>query len=192
MACFSIPTASRECFSQFLSWVILAFLDLTFAYESCMALLYALQILPLATAWPTSACWIPWAPKSLFSSTAALTCFLYIFCVFFKMTFVHTYMINCQGTRFLTVFCHFTCTTPFVLAMLPQLKHTLWSLTFWKFVMCDWPSAECLNGQSADMQYRLPRHLPISLSLLAPFFSMYSFESTTDPGSSAPILVVNI
>ena len=44
--------------------------------------------------------------------------------------------------------------------MLLQLKHTLWPLTFWKFIMFDWPSTECLNGQSADMQYRLPRHLP--------------------------------
>ena len=39
--------------------------------------------------------------------------FFIYFCVFFKMTFVHTYMINCHGTRFPTVFCHFTCPTPF-------------------------------------------------------------------------------
>ena len=32
-----------------------------------------------------------------------------------------------------------------------------------KFVMLDFPSAECLNGQSSDMQYRLLMHLPTFL-----------------------------
>ena len=35
------------------------------------------------------------------------------FCVFFERTFVHTYMIYCEGLRLPAIFSHFACTAPF-------------------------------------------------------------------------------
>ena len=57
----------------------------------------------------------------------------------------------------------------FLLAIFPQLKQTLCLLTFWKFIVFNFPSSECLNGQSLDMQYRLLMHLPTSLIPITSF-----------------------
>ena len=88
------------------------------------------------------------------------------FCTFlclFERTIVHTYVIYCESLRLPTISYILCAPHHFLLAIFPQLKQTLCPLTFWKFIVFDFPSAECLNRQSLDMQYRLRMHLPTFL-----------------------------
>ena len=80
-------------------------------------------------------------------------------------------MINCQGTRFHTVFCHFTCVTPFSPCYATAAEAYLMAATYsGSSMVFDWPSADwMLKWQLVDMQYRLPRHLPTFLVPLSSF-----------------------
>ena len=134
-----------------------------------MALLYASWMSPLTNAWPTSACWMPQAPKPLFWSTASLTCFLHIFVSFLRWHLCTPMWYTVRALDSLQYSAILHAPHHFLLAIFPLLKHTLCPLTFWKFVMFDFPSAECLNKQLVAMQYGLQRHLPTFLVPISSF-----------------------
>ena len=102
--------------------------------------------------------------------------FFIYFGVFLKMTLVHTYMINCQGTRFPTVFCHFMCPTPFSTCYASAAEtylmaahilevHHVWLTLCWTL---KWEMGRhAIQTTQAISQ--------LSLYLLGPFFLMYSF-----------------
>ena len=113
MACFSIPTASRECLSGFLSQTILAFSDLTFALQEshgsslCFPNITVSNWLAHLGLLNTSS-----TQTSVLQHSLPYLLFIY-FCVFLRWHLCIPTLINCQGTRFHTVFCHFMCATPF-------------------------------------------------------------------------------
>ena len=78
-------------------------------YESYIALLHASFMSLVATAWPTSACWMPQAPRELFLSTASLTYLLYLFVSGLNRHLcVHMWYI----VRLAVIFSHFTRLAP--------------------------------------------------------------------------------
>ena len=109
------------------------------------------------------------APKPLFQSTASLTCFLYIFVSFLRWHLFTPMWYTVRVSDSLQYSVILRAPHHFLLAIFPQLKHTLCLLTFWKFIVFNFPSAEHLNGQLADMQYRLLRHLPTFLVPISSF-----------------------
>ena len=177
VACFSIPTASRECLSGFLclgNFSLLGPYSSIWAYESCMALLCASPSVTIGQL-PDPLHPVEYLkhPNLCFVALASLTYLLYIFVSFLRWhlcAHIHDKLLVSQiPDSILSFYMHH--------AIFCLLCFHNWSIPYGCshsecFIMFDWPSAECLNrtiSRHAIQTY--PGISQLSLSLLAPFFS---------------------
>ena len=105
---------------------------------------------------------MPWKPKPLFLSTASLTSFLYFIVSALRRHLCAPMWYTMRLSDSLQYSFIFYVLHHCLLATFPQLKQILCPSAFWKLVVF-LPSAESLNGQSSEVQYRFLMHLPTFL-----------------------------
>ena len=177
IVCFSIPTASRECLPGFLSQVILAFLDLTLAYRElhssslCLPECHCQQLPD-----PLQPVECLKHPNLCFRALLLWPAFCIFLCLFSDDICAHLCDIlegsqtpyNIQSfyvhhTIFCWLYFH-SWSIPYVHVHILKVCHVWFSLC--------WTPKWAISRHAIQTSRGISQ---LSLSLLAPFFSMYSF-----------------